>query len=446
MSIKTVTTALKSFGYKDELNENIVEKSVKSDIVLFSRVVGWLAGELHVLLQLENTVEEIENVNQEQKFVSELSAFLSEYEGETVDIQASKHGDLSTDEGRLKLLQYLLSQVKPARLIALKRLQKQRIDELSKPSDPLKELARILVLLNIRPDQVQDQHVLMDKFKSEVQKTFNGLVRRPKPIFNGKFNDKQWSQLNTFAQNFTKDYKVRTEMLLKRLDITIESFLWSDKVHQLEKSVMKAYLPERNTLGYWKPIGVEGLLGATEDLLIIEKASSSRQRTGTRSKISDFMLNQVPADRGGRTDNTVSPPKETFKNQYKPQQRRGPTHSPKKSGKYHEQAQHGLEVAGMTNRYFSTYVEDLEQDPFDATDFVERLAWRITEGKEDVDVEYLKRKFEEEIGSLQASSENFQAKIQRLEDQRNVAKMKYLDSLQQLHEKNADALEKVKVG
>ncbi|CAD5227092.1 unnamed protein product [Bursaphelenchus xylophilus] len=100
----------------------------------------------------------------------------------------------------------------------------------------------------------------------------------------------------------------------------------------------------------------------------------------------------------------------------------------------------------MANRpYFSTYVEDLEQDPFDATDFVERLAWRITEGKEDVDVEYLKRKFEEEIGSLQTSSENFQAKIQRLEDQRNVAKMKYLDSLQQLHEKNAEALEKVKV-
>lgn len=62
----------------------------------------------------------------------------------------------------------------------------------------------------------------------------------------------------------------------------------------------------------------------------------------------------------------------------------------------------------MTNQYFSTYVEDLEQEPFDAIDFVERLAWRLTGGKDDIDVTDLKTKFEEEIGNLQMLSDQFQ--------------------------------------
>ncbi|KAI6216978.1 Exocyst complex component 5 [Aphelenchoides fujianensis] len=94
--------------------------------------------------------------------------------------------------------------------------------------------------------------------------------------------------------------------------------------------------------------------------------------------------------------------------------------------------------------YFSTFIEDLEQDPFDATDFVERLAWRITQNAEDFDVAYLKRKFEEEIGSLQSSIETFQIKTQRLEDQQSSAKHRYLDSLQRLHDRNGEAVDRLK--
>lgn len=62
--------------------------------------------------------------------------------------------------------------------------------------------------------------------------------------------------------------------------------------------------------------------------------------------------------------------------------------------------------------YFATYIQDLEQDPFDATDFVEILAWRINgNGKEETDATHLMRKFEEEIGSLQMLSEQFQVNI-----------------------------------
>ncbi|EJW86320.1 hypothetical protein WUBG_02769 [Wuchereria bancrofti] len=98
----------------------------------------------------------------------------------------------------------------------------------------------------------------------------------------------------------------------------------------------------------------------------------------------------------------------------------------------------------MTNQYFSTYVEDLEQEPFDAIDFVERLAWRLTGGKDDINVTDLKTKFEEEIGNLQMLSDQFQSKISSLEQQCNNDKREYLNVLHKLHEQNADAMDKLK--
>ncbi|VDN02421.1 unnamed protein product [Thelazia callipaeda] len=98
----------------------------------------------------------------------------------------------------------------------------------------------------------------------------------------------------------------------------------------------------------------------------------------------------------------------------------------------------------MTSHYFSTYVEDLEQEPFDAIDFVERLAWRLTGGKDDIDVVDLKTKFEEEIGNLQMLSDQFQSKILSLEQQCSNDKSEYLTVLHKLHEQNADAMDKLK--
>ncbi|KAI1714258.1 exocyst complex component sec10 domain-containing protein [Ditylenchus destructor] len=94
--------------------------------------------------------------------------------------------------------------------------------------------------------------------------------------------------------------------------------------------------------------------------------------------------------------------------------------------------------------YFATYIQDLEQDPFDAVDFVERLAWRMSGGRDQVDAAFLKNKFEEEIGSLQLLSEQFQSKINALEQQHNNEKTNYLDTLSRLHDKNGDCLEKLK--
>lgn len=96
-------------------------------------------------------------------------------------------------------------------------------------------------------------------------------------------------------------------------------------------------------------------------------------------------------------------------------------------------------------QYFATYVEDLEQDPFDAIDFVERVAWRMTGGADSItDPVSLKNKLEEEIGSLQLLCDQFQNKIGNLEHRLKIEKKDYVNQLQRLYERNTEAVEKIK--
>lgn len=50
-----------------------------------------------------------------------------------------------------------------------------------------------------------------------------------KCIFNGHLSDTQWQILNDVCQEMYNEYKIRREMLLTRLDVTIQSFQWSDR-------------------------------------------------------------------------------------------------------------------------------------------------------------------------------------------------------------------------
>ena len=43
-------------------------------------------------------------------------------------------------------------------------------------------------------------------------------------MFTGVLTEKQWSNVENLQQQMQKEYKIRREMLLKRLDVTIQSF------------------------------------------------------------------------------------------------------------------------------------------------------------------------------------------------------------------------------
>ncbi|KAI6174531.1 hypothetical protein M3Y97_01001100 [Aphelenchoides bicaudatus] len=113
----------------------------------------------------------------------------------------------------------------------------------------------------------------------------------------------------------TADYKERAEMNICCLDVTVDSFFWSERVKQLEPKVNAIYNPRREQLAEWQKVGVPDLLAATEDLLIPEKASSYKQRIATKSNISNFRMKEGPKDRGGRTGEIIAPIRESFSEQ-----------------------------------------------------------------------------------------------------------------------------------
>ncbi len=54
--------------------------------------------------------------------------------------------------------------------------------------------------------------------------------RLGKPLFSGHLSDKQWVILEKLERDMKAEYNVRSELLLKRLDVTVQSFSWSDRL------------------------------------------------------------------------------------------------------------------------------------------------------------------------------------------------------------------------
>ena len=58
-----------------------------------------------------------------------------------------------------------------------------------------------------------------------------------KSLLKVRLSDKQWEQIHGINVSLSEEYKTRREMLLKRLDVTVQSFMWSDKA---KVSVLKS--------------------------------------------------------------------------------------------------------------------------------------------------------------------------------------------------------------
>ena len=50
-----------------------------------------------------------------------------------------------------------------------------------------------------------------------------------KPLLKASLSNKQWEKVNFINSAMRQEYECRRDMLLKRLDVTIQSFNWSDR-------------------------------------------------------------------------------------------------------------------------------------------------------------------------------------------------------------------------
>lgn len=143
----------------------------------------------------------------------------------------------------------------------------------------------------------------------------NGGERLEKPLFRPAHNPtlEQWRKLDLIREDLDTEYNLRRTMLLRRLDVTAESFKWSDHLLGKAEDITKMYLEKRTQLEKLQNGGgdtdIPALLAARQSLSVIEKTSSASVRKFTKSKIQRHLMGLVP-DRGGRANEHTAPPPE----------------------------------------------------------------------------------------------------------------------------------------
>ena len=51
-----------------------------------------------------------------------------------------------------------------------------------------------------------------------------------KPLLRTNMSENQWKQIHRINEILFDEYKTRRELLLKRLDVTVQSFKWADRL------------------------------------------------------------------------------------------------------------------------------------------------------------------------------------------------------------------------
>ncbi|XP_026743364.1 protein FAM98A [Trichoplusia ni] len=304
-----ILDSLNDLGYEGPLtDETAFSKALDGGAksLEFTKLIHILAEELKRLCNLEETVNMMNDPDESSSFLLELSSFLKElgcpYKKLVTGHMSSR---LQTKEDLLLLLDYLISELMAARMVKVDcPVDKQAagMEIVMQESPTAKDLKDILVTLkfnkpppNITPEMLFSK--LEAKLKDTIQKEGDQLVG--KPLYNKALTEKDWKQLeNNFTEMF-EEYRLRRETLITRLECTIQSFEWSDRLKTKKDIIQSTYRPKREGLKVKPDVKLSDFLAARTSLLLVEKTSSATVRKNTQTEVNKVLIGKVP-DRGGR--------------------------------------------------------------------------------------------------------------------------------------------------
>ncbi|XP_061575314.1 protein FAM98B [Cololabis saira] len=188
----------------------------------------------------------------------------------------------------------------------------------------------------IQAEQILLLHALSLEASSEFDDVLSEvklrLARLPdgdmlNPLLNRSLSSEQWMQLKKISEILSGDYQCRRQMMVKRFQVTLESFAWGEK--QKERSSALASVPPLASLTGSSHVSLPLLLAAREDQSFIEPI-----KAGTSTSVYKTLMGSVP-DRGGRPGE-IEPPMPRWEKQRSQGNRGkggGQHHRHKKKGK-----------------------------------------------------------------------------------------------------------------
>uniref|UniRef100_A0A6P7FR81 Protein FAM98B isoform X1 n=1 Tax=Diabrotica virgifera virgifera TaxID=50390 RepID=A0A6P7FR81_DIAVI len=310
-----IISGLNNIGYNGPLLTKpnfplAIESGPKS--LEYTELVNFLTNEIRTLEDIDEEVNAITSPEDAVAFIMEVTSFLKELNCPYKSLLEGHVSErLQNVSDRLLLLDYLMTELMGARILQEKRPSKKIELKLHETTEG-KDMRLILQTLRFpKPPANISIRTLFQKLVPTIPIVVNkaGMDIVGKGIFDGYLSNKQWEVLNGVQEDLHAEYKIRREMLLTRLDVTIQSFQWSDRTKGKDDVFEKLYHDRRKLLKVEPDVDLADLLAARTDIAIIEKTSSSSVRRNTRSSLNRVIIGQVP-DRGGRTSEIAPPPPE----------------------------------------------------------------------------------------------------------------------------------------
>ncbi|KAM7325068.1 hypothetical protein ACRRTK_015321 [Alexandromys fortis] len=304
-----ILESLEDLGYKGPLlDDGALSQAVSAGATSpeFTKLCAWLVSELRVLCKLEENVQATNSPSEAEEFQLEVSGLLGEM---NCPYPSLTSGDVTkrllvqkncllllTFTRSSSLLQVVTGLATAVQLILLCTViypgqsylsLKLSTSEASR-SYLISELeAARMLCVNAPPKKAQEGG------GSEVFRELKGIciaLGMSKPpanitMFQFFSGIEKKEKIEAINQAIANEYEVRRKLLIKRLDVTVQSFGWSDRAKSQTEKLAKVYQPKRSVLSPKGSISVAHLLAARQDLSKILRTSSGSIREKTACAI-----------------------------------------------------------------------------------------------------------------------------------------------------------------
>ncbi|XP_015249336.1 PREDICTED: protein FAM98A [Cyprinodon variegatus] len=305
-----ILIALEDLGYQGPLMEDgaldaVVIKGAASPE--FTKLSAWIVSELRLYLKLEENVHATNCPSEAEGFQLEMSGLLSEL---ACPYSCLTSGHVTqrflSRTDCLLLITFLLSELDASRMILVNKPQRKAQESGSPVFQELKGICMALGMSKPPPN------ITMFQFFSGIEKKLKEAISRVppnhvgEPLMKKPFGPVHMEKVEAINQALVNEYEVRRKMLLKRLDVTVQSFGWSERAKTQAEKLSRVYQPLRSALLTNSNISVAHLLAARQDISKILRTSSGKMREKTACAINKVDELQTSWGWGGRGGQSFS--------------------------------------------------------------------------------------------------------------------------------------------
>uniref|UniRef100_A0A3B4AVK3 Uncharacterized protein n=1 Tax=Periophthalmus magnuspinnatus TaxID=409849 RepID=A0A3B4AVK3_9GOBI len=289
-----IIVSLEDLGYQGPLLDDGSLDSASSGGATspeFTKLCAWLVSELRLYCRLEENVHATNCPSEAEGFQLEMSGLLSELNCPypVLTTGALPQRFLQKNHSLL-LLSFLISELEASRmsLVTCPQSRAPDGDKAHDGSPVFLELKGICVALGMSKPPA---NITMFQFFTGIEKKLKeALSRVPpnhvgEPLLKKPLGPVHLEKIEAINQALVNEYEVRRKMLLKRLDVTVQSFGWSDRAKSHSEKLGRVYQPLRSVLVAKSRISVAHLLAARQDFSKILRTSSGKIREKTACAI-----------------------------------------------------------------------------------------------------------------------------------------------------------------